>query len=123
MFDIYNEYGTNNIKTINDQAGIAPVEVDPIVIDFLLDCKEYYEMSGGRVNVAMGSVLYLWHEARNDGINNPQHAKLPDMEALQEAAPQALGVFGYKQIDPAVKLWSGWYDKPNRYAVALERSK
>ena len=45
------------------------------------------------------------------------------MEALQAAAPQALGVFGYKQIDPAVKLWSGWYDKANRYAIALERSK
>ena len=45
------------------------------------------------------------------------------MEALKREEPQPLGVFGYKQTDPAVKLWSGWYDKANRYAIALERSK
>ena len=86
-FDIYNDYdGVNNIKTINDNAGIAPVKVDKAIIDLLLDCKEYYDLTGGKVNVMMGSVLHLWHEARNAGINDPQNAKLPDMEALQEAA-------------------------------------
>ena len=45
------------------------------------------------------------------------------MEAQQAAQPHPLSVFRYKQIDPAVKLWSGWYDKANRYAIALERSK
>lgn len=87
LFDIYNDYeGINNIKTINDQAGTAPVKVDPIIIDFLLDCKEYYELSGGRVNVAMGSILYLWHETRNKGIDDPEHAKLPDDAQLKAAA-------------------------------------
>ena len=87
LFDIYNDYeGVANIKTINDQAGIAPVSVDPIIIDFLLDCKEYYELTGGMVNVAMGSVLYLWHEERDAGINNPGSGKLPKAEALEEAA-------------------------------------
>ena len=87
LFDIYNDYeGVNNIKTINDNAGIAPVEVDQAVIDLLLDCKKYYDLTDGKVNAAMGSVLYLWHEARNDGINDPQNAALPSMEALQEAA-------------------------------------
>ena len=87
LFDIYNDYdGINNMKTINDNAGIAPVKVDQAIIDLLLDCKEYYNLTGGRVNVAMGSVLQLWHAARNDGINDPQNAKIPSMEALQEAA-------------------------------------
>ena len=87
LFDIYNDYeGVNNIKTINDQAGIAPVEVDERLMDFLLDCREYYELTGGRVNVAMGSVLYLWHEERDAGIYDPERAKLPDEEALKEAA-------------------------------------
>ena len=86
-FDIYNDYdGVNNIKTINDNAGIAPVKVDKAIIDLLLDCKAYYDLTGGKVNVMMGSVLHLWHEARNAGINDPQNAKLPDKEALQEAA-------------------------------------
>ena len=87
LFDIYNDYeGINNIKTINDQAGIAPVEVNPVLIGFLQDCREYYDTTGGMVNVAMGSVLSLWHETRNEGIDNPENAKLPEEDALKEAA-------------------------------------
>ncbi len=87
LFDIYESYeGINNLKTINDQAGIAPVKVDRRIIDFLLDCREYYEITSGRVNVAMGSVLSLWHEAREEGINNPSEARLPKEELLKEAA-------------------------------------
>lgn len=87
LFDIYNDYeGVNNLKTVNDNAGIAPVQVDKAIIDLLMDCKDYYELTNGRVNVMMGSVLYLWHRARNDGINDPQNAKLPDMEDLQAAS-------------------------------------
>lgn len=86
-FDIYNDYeGINNLKTVNDNAGIAPVHVDRKVIDLLLDCKSYYEATNGLVNVAMGSVLKLWHVARNDGIDDPANAYLPKDAALQEAA-------------------------------------
>ena len=87
LFDIYNDYdGVNNIKTINDNAGVAPVVVDRAVIDMLNDCRTYYEKTGGRVNVAMGSVLSLWHDARSSGINDPVHASLPDKGALAGAA-------------------------------------
>jgi thiamine biosynthesis lipoprotein len=87
LFDIYNDYeGINNLKTVNDAAGIAPVEVDRRIIDLLLDCRSYYEMTNGRVNVAMGSVLQLWHEARNDSIRLPDQAYLPEQAALEEAA-------------------------------------
>ena len=86
LFDIYNEYeGLNNLKTINDHPG-EPVEVEQTVIDLLLDCKAYYELTNGRVNAAMGSVLYLWHEAREDGLNDFAGAYLPDADALTEAA-------------------------------------
>ena len=87
LFDIYHDYEVfNNLKTVNDMAGIAPVEVDDAVIDLLKDCSSYYERTGGKVNVAMGSVLKLWHDAREHGINDPVNAKLPDMAALQAAA-------------------------------------
>ena len=87
LFDIYNDYeGINNLKTVNDNAGIAPVTVDPEIIALLTDCKAYYDQTGGTVNVAMGGVLKIWHEARNDGINDPANAYLPDMEDLQAAA-------------------------------------
>ena len=87
LFDIYNDYeGLNNLKTVNDMAGVGPVKVDDAIIDLLADCRSYYDLTDGRVNVAMGSVLHLWHEARDAGINDPAHAELPDMEALKAAA-------------------------------------
>lgn len=86
LFDIYDEYeSVNNLKTVNKNAGVAPVKVDKKIIDLVLDLKKYYDMTSGRVNAAMGSVLSLWHEARNDGIDNPMNAYLPDENALREA--------------------------------------
>lgn len=87
LFDIYNDYeGINNLKTINDTAGFAPVTVDPAIILLLTDCKEYYDATGGKVNAAMGSVLKLWHDARNDSIDDPTNAYLPDANKLAVAA-------------------------------------
>ena len=87
LFDIYNDYkGINNIKTINDHAGISPVKVDSAVISLLTDCADYYERTDGNVNVDMGSILKLWHEARTDGIRDPMNAYLPDADALNAAA-------------------------------------
>ena len=61
LFDIYNDYeGIANIKTINDHAGVSPVTVDRAIIRLLLDCKDYYRLTDGRVNAAMGSVLKLY---------------------------------------------------------------
>lgn len=87
LFDVYNDYeGIPNLKTVNDNAGVAPVKVDSRIIDLLKDCKAYHEATSGKVNPAMGSVLQLWHIARNDGINDPANAYLPDPEALKTAA-------------------------------------
>lgn len=87
LYDIYNTYeGMNNLKTINDMAGIAPVEVDRRIIDLLLFCRDMYDITSGLVDVTMGSVLALWHEARTYGIDWPEEAYLPDDAALQEAA-------------------------------------
>lgn len=86
LFDIYHDYdGMNNLKTVNDRAGIAPVAVDERILRLLLDCKAYYDLTGGKVNAAMGSVLKLWHDARSDGIDDPVHAALPDVQALRDA--------------------------------------
>jgi len=87
MFDIYYEYaGINNLKTVNKQAGIAPVAVDARLIDFLLYCKEIYAKTNGRTNIAMGAVLSLWHDERERAEVYPDRAKLPDADALREAA-------------------------------------
>ena len=87
LFDIYNDYESlNNLKTVNDRAGEEPVVVERPIIDLLLDCKSYFDLTDGRVNVAMGTVLECWHEARNAGFDDPLNAALPDYDALQGAA-------------------------------------
>ena len=87
LFDIYNDYeGINNLKTVNDKAGIAPVKVDRQILQLLADSIRYYEQTGGVFNPAMGSVLALWHEARENGRDDPANAALPDAEALSAAA-------------------------------------
>ena len=87
LFDIYYEYaGVNNIKTINKNAGKEPVKVERKLIDFLLYCKEVYALTNGETNVAMGAVLKLWHDAREDAVDDPENAAIPSAEALENAA-------------------------------------
>lgn len=86
LFDIYNSYdGINNIKTINDNAGIQPVKVDEDIIRLLELSVEQYKETDGMVNVAMGSVLSVWHDYRDAGMKKPEQAKAPEMELLRRA--------------------------------------
>lgn len=100
LFDIYNDYPQlQNLKTVNDKAGQEPVPVDGRIIALLLDCRDYYEITGGKVDVTMGSVLQLWHEARSAAIDDTENARLPEPRALEAAA--AHRGWEYVQIDPA----------------------
>lgn len=87
LYDIYNDYeGINNIKTINDNAGVQPVKVDQRIIDLLIFARDAYEMSEGRMNVALGAVLRIWHDYREEGTEDPESAEVPPMEILKAAA-------------------------------------
>ncbi len=86
LYDIYTDYeGVNNVKTINDNAGIRPVKVDRELIDLLLFAKDWYWRTGGKTNVAMGAVLRIWHDYRERGQDDPENAELPPMDQLLEA--------------------------------------
>lgn len=77
LFDIYNEYdGLTNIATLNRLAGEGPVTVSADLFDFLEYALGMYELTGGEVNVAMGSVLSIWHTARDSGERVPSSAEL-----------------------------------------------
>ena len=87
MFDIYHTYeGVNNIKTINDAAGVEPVKVDGEIISLLKLGQEMYQKTGGKLNIAYGSVLSVWHEYREAGILEPENAQLPPESLLKERA-------------------------------------
>ncbi|MEG1524575.1 MAG: FAD:protein FMN transferase [Clostridia bacterium] len=86
LFDIYNDYpGIHNLKTINDNAGIRPVKVDKQILDLLDYAKKMYTFTGGKMNVALGSVLQIWHNYREAGIDDPVNAALPPIADLKAA--------------------------------------
>lgn len=87
LFDIYHEYsGMNNLCTLNRQAGGEALPVDEKLITFLDYAQKLYELTGGEMNVMMGSVLRLWHDSREAAAEDPAAAELPGEEALAEAA-------------------------------------
>ncbi len=89
LFTIYHRYeGMENLCTVNElQNGVhRTVTVDKRIVDLLLYAKEMYQKTNGKVNVAMGSVLSVWHEYREEGMNDPSTAKLPPLNALRDAA-------------------------------------
>jgi thiamine biosynthesis lipoprotein len=92
LYDIYNNYdGINNLKTINDNAGIAPVKVDQKIIDMLTLAKQFYTYSDGEFDITMGSVLNIWHTYREAGITlneQGQNAPVPTLAELQAVQDQ-----------------------------------
>ncbi len=98
LYTIYNAYeGVNNLcavnKTVNGEHQM--LEVDEKIIDMLGYAKEMYEKTNGKLNVAMGSVLSIWHNYRENGINNPADASLPTKDELEAAK-------GHTNIDDVI---------------------
>ena len=89
LFTIYEKDDVfSNLHTINSLIdGEHPaVSVDARIIDMLLYAKEMYDLTEGKVNIAMGSVLSIWHTYREEGLQSPEHAKLPSPQELKDAA-------------------------------------
>lgn len=89
LFTIYHRYdGMENLCTINElqNGSHRTVTVDSRIIDMLLYAKEMYEVTDGKLNIAMGSVLSIWHKYRTAGRDEPWAAELPPHELLAEAA-------------------------------------
>lgn len=84
LFDKFNSYdGINNIKTINDNAGVKPIQVEQELIDLILFSKEWYQKAGAKTNIALGPVLEVWQDYFNDASYDPNHAAIPSIEELQ----------------------------------------
>ncbi len=101
LFDIYNDYeGLNNLKTINDNAGIAPVSVDPLIIEMIDLAKELNDLSEGAFDITDGAILKVWHEYRDRGKienNNGNYGAIPSQDELD--AKEDLHGFEYIEID------------------------
>lgn len=86
LFDIYHEYSeVNNLCTVNKNAGGEPVKVEPELIEFLDYASEMCELTSGEMNIMLGSVLSLWHNAREAAAEAPDSAFIPTEAELSEA--------------------------------------
>ncbi len=105
LYDIYHEYGgINNLKTVNDRAGEA-VQVDPRIISLLKTAAGIAEATGGKTDVTLGSLLSIWHEERNAGLDDPEHAKLPEADLLDAAmAHTGIGLLEINEAEGTVRL-------------------
>ena len=60
LYDIYYSYsGVTNLRDVNAQAGQAPVTVDARIMGLLTEAKSMHETTGGKMNVAFGTVLNI----------------------------------------------------------------
>ena len=79
LLDLYHEYdGVTNLATLNRTAGRGAVAVSRELADFLIYARSVYELTGGEVNAAMGSVLSIWHNYRAAGVAIPSKAELSE---------------------------------------------
>ncbi len=77
LFDIYETYdGVTNVASLNAMAGGGPIPVDEELFLFLEYCVDIERLTSGEVNIAMGSVLSLWHDLREQGERIPTEAEL-----------------------------------------------
>ena len=94
-FDIYYTYSSpapgeplQGLRDVNRRkhAENGTMYVSDTVLDLLSFSLEMYAVTGGRTNVAMGAVLRLWHDCRQQALDDPAAARLPDRAALEAAS-------------------------------------
>lgn len=86
QFNQYFPYeGINNLYYVNRNAAKEPVPIPRELYDLIAWCKELQPTTNGKVNIALGAVLALWHDARETAELSPKDTSLPDMEALRAA--------------------------------------
>lgn len=86
LFDAYHEYREiNNIKTINDNAGIKPVQVDSEVYDVIKKSIELNKTLPSKNNIALAPVI-IEYKKEIDNYMDKGVASNPKMSVLKEKA-------------------------------------
>lgn len=89
LYNIYNKSEEmNNLVTVNSRTDGKHnvVTVDEEIIELIKFSANLYTLTDGKFNIAMGSVLSIWHTYRELGMDDPENAKLPPMDKLLEAS-------------------------------------
>lgn len=87
LFDKFDSHGLENgVAAVNNQAGIAPVKVDPQLLELIRFSLEWREKTDGAVDITMGPVISLWQNYISRYKNDYENAVLPDRQELEQAA-------------------------------------
>ena len=113
LFDKYNNYeGINNVKTINDNAGIAPVVVDKELMELLVLAREWYDTTEGAFDITLGPVLSIWHDYREEAEELAElglEGNVPTYDELQEASQ----FVGWKYVELDEENLTVYINHPN----------
>ncbi|MBP5231311.1 MAG: FAD:protein FMN transferase, partial [Clostridia bacterium] len=83
LCDIYHGYdGIQNLFLINQHENGEVFHPDPDLLSILKTGERFYERTGGKLNIAMGSVHSIWHAF----FEQPDSSTLPDRKDLEEAS-------------------------------------
>ncbi len=79
IYDAYNEYeNVKNLWFLNRNASEGYTQVEPELMELLVWLRQAQKETRGRVNIAMGSVLSIWHRCREEGTTVPSRAELEE---------------------------------------------
>jgi len=89
LFDIYHNYdNVNNLKTINDNAGIKEVKVESELLELIKISLDYNTVSSN-FDITSGELLGIWHQYREKGKEaniNGDFGEKPNYEELLKAS-------------------------------------
>lgn len=83
LYSSFSDYTENNIKTINDNAGIKPIKVNSEIIELLKFSVENYEKISKKTNISIGAVSRLWQIERDNAID--LRGQLPNADLIDKA--------------------------------------
>lgn len=88
LYDNFNTYkGLTNVKSLNENAGKGPIKVEDDLFNLIKFSIDNYEKTNGRLNIAMGSVIKLWTDARNHNMDQGldienNHNEIPEEDKI-----------------------------------------
>lgn len=86
LLDIYDSHGEiTSLYDVNENAGMGAIKVDKRLFDAISFGIEAHRLTNGYCNIALGSVISLWHTEREAARRDPNSAKLPDGKLIAEA--------------------------------------
>ena len=86
LLDRYEPHeGVVNLYSVNQNAKNGKISVDEKLFSAISLGIEIHKIANGACNIALGSVIKLWHDARTTASIDPSSAYVPSSDAISDA--------------------------------------